>query len=126
MTVDRKGLRERLARIVDEMPKEGSVTLPVAWLREQLEDADPEHRIADLTVGEVADELGRAPSTIRGWLGAGELRGYRFRGREWRVPPASLAEFVATERGEEPRVRRPTQTMDLGAWRQAYQEEGGP
>lgn len=91
-------LADRLAAVVDGMPEDGAVTLPVAWLRAQLEAEESGDgaggRIANLTVEEVAEELGRRPSTIRGYLGSGDLRGYKLRGREWRIPRGAVREFV--------------------------------
>ena len=48
----------------------------------------------DLSVEEVAEEVGRAPSTVRGWLIAGELRGYKLNRRDWRVPRADLQAYL--------------------------------
>jgi excisionase family DNA binding protein len=58
--------------------------------------------LADLTVEDVGRELNRAPSTIRGWLGSGSLRGYRLNGREWRIPRQALKEFLEAQRSEPP------------------------
>ena len=45
----------------------------------------------DLTVAEVATRFGRRSSTVRLWVERGAFPGaYRFRGREWRIPPAAL------------------------------------
>ena len=62
---------ELLQRAVEGMPDEGLVTFPVSWLRAQLN----ERSTADLTVEELAAQLGRAPSTVRTWLGAGRVPG---------------------------------------------------
>lgn len=99
-----------------------SALVPVGWIREQLhsEPADEDQGVADLTVQEVADELDRAPSTVRGWLGEGELDGYRFRGREWRIPREALEAFLEEERGN---GRRPS--ADLGSWRKEVAGGGG-
>jgi excisionase family DNA binding protein len=42
-----------------------------------------------LTVEDVADELGFREITIRRWLAAGQLPGYKV-GRAWRVDPREL------------------------------------
>ncbi len=51
----------------------------------------------DLTVAEVCVHLRRSASTIRGWLEAGTLHGYKLPGdakhAAWRIPPAALAAF---------------------------------
>lgn len=97
--------------------------VPVGWIRDQLrsEPADEEDGVADLTVQEVADELDRAPSTVRGWLGEGELDGYRFRGREWRITREALQAFLEEERnGDGSRSGG-----DLGSWREEVAGGGG-
>ena len=117
-------LSDRLAEILRGMPDEASVTLPVIWLRNQIESGSHEDRIADLTVVEVGEELDRSPSTVRGWLGSGVLRGNRLRGREWRVPPDALAEFIAREREGTTRATLSSERdVDLGAWRSDWDEE---
>ena len=50
----------------------------------------------DLTVEEVADETHRAPSTVRGWLLSGALRGFKLNNRDWRVPRTALREVLST------------------------------
>lgn len=121
-------LSERLGEVVRGMPDGGSVTLPVSWLRELLEhDDDDDDPLADLTVEEVGELLGRAPSTVRGWLISGVLRGYKLRGREWRVPRTAVAEFIAGER-DRADVGTPdaSSPVDLGAWRREYAGSGAP
>lgn len=116
-------LHSSLADAVEGLPEDGAVTLPVGWLREQL-DAEPEDEdeLADLTVDEIAEELDRAPSTVRGWLGRGEIpEAYRLQGREWRVPRSALRRYLdrqGAERGEKLRRNvRGRSSADLGAWR---------
>jgi excisionase family DNA binding protein len=105
-------------------------TVTVGWLLEQLSsngsgDSDePTRAVAgDLTCREAGLVLGRAASTIRSWLEAGELEGYRQRGREWRVTPAALQRFQEQQRsGVAQKGRRATsrhreKSTDLGAWR---------
>jgi excisionase family DNA binding protein len=80
--------------------------------------------LPDLTVEEVGRELNRSPSTIRGWLGSGKLRGYRMNGREWRVPRAAVREYLEGQRnggGCARASRSRGQQADLAAWRQARQ-----
>jgi Helix-turn-helix domain len=81
---------------------------------------------ADLTVAQLAARFGRKPSTVRGWLDRQLIPGaYRFQGREWRVPAASLAAFEESQRlgviSQSPSPSRgPRQRpVDLGAWRRA-------
>lgn len=103
-----------LRSIVDGLPEGGSATLPRHFLEELLATASTTG--ADLTVAQVAEHFGRSRSTVRSWLEAGVLRGYRLRGREWRVPTAAVAEFREAERqgGVRPNRRG---VVDLGAWR---------
>jgi len=58
----------------------------------------------ELRVEDIAADLGRSPSTVREWLRTGELRGYKFRDREWRIPWDSYEEFKA-------------RMMGLGGWK---------
>jgi len=84
-------------------------------LLEILEAPNPARR--DMTVTEAAAHFGRSPSTVRSWLTQGLLRGYRLRGKAWRVPVAAIGEFEAREReGTRPDTRS-REPADLGAWR---------
>ena len=51
----------------------------------------------DLTVEEVAEEMLKAPSTVRGWLISGALRGYKFNNREWRVTRSALRDYMVRQ-----------------------------
>lgn len=100
------------------------MSLPVSAVRQWLEEAgqeSEEEARADLTLHEAADRLDRAESTVRGYLGSGELGGYKFRGREWRVPESAVRRFLNEERngggGEGPRRVRGRGDDDLAAWR---------
>ena len=58
--------------------------------------------------------MNRASSTVRGWLIAGMLRGYKLNNRDWRVPRAALREYLeaqATQSSETPGE------VDITAWR---------
>jgi excisionase family DNA binding protein len=98
--------------------------IPADWVLAELgRELGPdaaEHPAADLTVDQVAERLGRAPSTIRNWLAERRLPGaYRLRGREWRIPPAALRSFLEAEAAgaaKGPRIRE--ERADVGAWRQ--------
>ncbi len=108
---------ERLRAIVEAVPSGGSVTIPRDWLAAELEPLLPAPVSDDLTIAQVALRLGRAPTTIRGWCERGELRGaYRFRAREWRIPPAALEAFLASERAND---RTQRERASLSDWRQA-------
>jgi excisionase family DNA binding protein len=108
----------RLRRLVQMGDPDGTVTL--RWLAELLGElvegeaavkSDPPR---DLTVDEVAEHFRRAPSTIRGWLVRGDLRGYKLNGRDWRVPRSALAEYEQRQR--EPR-QDTSDDVDLSSWR---------
>lgn len=118
-------LRSRVDRAIDGLPEGSLVTFPVAALRKWLDQERtlaPDDALVDMTVVDVAERLGRSPSTVRGWCGSGALPGaYRFRGREWRIPPAALRAFLDSE-AESRRKRRnedgeASEQVDLGAWR---------
>lgn len=106
-------LRDDLADLPDD------ALVPVRWVRERLGGTAESDRISDLTVQEVADELGRQPSTVRGWLGSGDLDGYKMNDREWRVPPEALRAFVEAQRDARPdRAGAGARAADLGSWRE--------
>lgn len=85
-------LTDRFRRMIDGMPEEGSIILPVAILQGWL-DETPSGVEPDLTVGQVADHFGRAPGTVRTWIRAGELRAHWFNNREYRVPWSAVEEY---------------------------------
>ena len=68
-------LHERLRQLALALPSDdASVTITRAALLALVEeDGAPEAPVRDLTVEEVAEETGRAASTVRGWLLAGVL-----------------------------------------------------
>ena len=102
-----------LREILEALEPETQVR--AGWVLEQLREVESD--LADLTVEEAGRVLGRAPSTIRGWLGSGELCGYRLRGREWRITRSALREFLEAQRGDAP--AETDGTGDLSAWRGA-------
>ncbi|MQA89232.1 MAG: helix-turn-helix domain-containing protein [Gemmatimonas sp.] len=66
----------------------------------------------DLTVEQVAEELGRSGSTVRGWLAAAEFpNAFKLNRREWRIPISDVRTLLdrqrpqATSRPEAPRVQ---------------------
>jgi hypothetical protein len=85
-----------LAAIRGRAPDE-PVTVPAAWLQSVL--AEPDAAVpVDLTAGRIAELLGRDPMTVAAWCRAGLFEGaYKLRGREWRVPAASLQDFQRRE-----------------------------
>ena len=122
-------LEDRIRQMCDGLPDGASVMLPVGWLRSQLDGPDPSHRVViDWTVRRVAEELERAPSTVRTWLNRGLIpEAYQLRGREWRVPPAAVRAFQDREgdQPERPSHRDPDGPVDLGSWRDVQRENGG-
>lgn len=118
-------LHDRLLRLAKALPSDkASVTLTRADLIALLEDSPDESEsiMRDLTVEEVAEEVGRAPSTIRDWLGSGTLRGYKLNAKSWRVPRSALREYLDSQgRKEATSVRieeeEDDEDVDISAWR---------
>ena len=129
-------LHELLAAMIEPMPEAASITLPVGWLRAQLEEdgggLTAEEPIVDLTAEEFAELLGRKPSTIRGWLIAGEIvEAYKLKGREWRIPRAAARRYLDAQRnggGQTPvaeELPKHRSGHRRGAWRKDYRRAGG-
>lgn len=94
MSEQRGPLQRALATFPDD------ALVPVQWVR-ALSRLAGDEQLADLTVEDVADELGRRPATVRGWCRSGRIQGaYRLRGREWRIPRSSLRQFFQNEASE--------------------------
>ena len=73
----------------------------------------------DLTLEEVAERVGRAPSTVRGWCRCGSLVGaYRLNGRGWRIPLLALDAFLRAQ--EEGRTGSTMGEHNLSAWRKDH------
>ena len=107
-------LHDRLRQLASALPSDDSaVTITRADLVALLERDSRETEVGstrDLTVEEVADETSRAPSTVRGWLMSGALRGYKFNNRDWRVPRAALSKTPGATSRRPQLVRRITRT----------------
>lgn len=120
-------VRDHLRALAEALPADGAATVPVAWLRDLLEQTSSTP-VADLTVAELAVAFHRKPSAVRGWLEAGRFPGaYKLRGREWRVPSEALEGFRANERqGKTPDAGasgdRPA--GGLGDWRSVRRGNG--
>lgn len=110
-------IRFHLVALVGSVDGGQVISVPVRWLRALLGGELAEQGEIDLTVEEVAKMFGRHPNTIRGWLQSGELRGYKLKGKERRVPRAAIGEFQT--RQADPRTPESTTagTADLSAWR---------
>lgn len=127
-------LRERLERLLEDLPQGGSVMLTRSSLEKLLETSTevPATRgtsIGDLTVHDLAEELDRSESTVRGWCADGLIEGaYKLRGREWRIPRAAARRFLEREANGE--KERPTpalgrgQEVSLSDWREHRSSDG--
>ena len=125
-------LRAGLRALAEALGADTAVPVPPAVLLELLDGtaAQPAPSAGtlppvDLTAAEVGQRLGRAASTIRGYCERGELPGaYRWRSREWRIPPAALIALEQAERdgsaGTKTGAARPRgRPVDLSAWRRS-------
>jgi excisionase family DNA binding protein len=76
-------------------------------------------RLAGYSVRELAEYLGRSPSTIRDWLRRGEFPGAYKLGREWRIPKADVEAFLERQKEGRKRERRrgKSQPVTIGEWR---------
>ncbi|MCA9312005.1 MAG: helix-turn-helix domain-containing protein [Phycisphaerales bacterium] len=95
-------VRELLRALIRGLPPGAIVTVRAEWITELLADLPvPEPgTVVDLTASEVGRLLGRDEKTVAGWCRAGVIEGaYKLRGREWRVPRASLRAFQEGHRG---------------------------
>ena len=112
-------LAERLLQIVDALPSsDSSVTLTRSDLVGMVEESGGVNA-ADLTVDQVAAKTHRATSTVRGWLIAGDLRGYKLNQRDWRVTPGALKEYLEAQ-DSPPELRQPAGgSVDISVWRRA-------
>ncbi|MEX2527039.1 MAG: helix-turn-helix domain-containing protein [Gemmatimonadota bacterium] len=114
-------LSQRIQQLVAALPSNSSaVTLTradlIAWTQDLVADPlgeDDRH----LTVAEVAKKTGRATSTVRSWLIAGELTGYKLNNRDWRIPPSALRDYLEGQAHKpEPTTVAP-EPVDIAAWR---------
>ncbi len=112
-------IERRLREIVTALPEQASVTLPVVLVKEWL-DLEADDPLADLTVADVALQLGRSPGTVRDWIRRGELKAYQL-GKEYRVTRPALTTFCQRQRNgprtSERSAAAPSRRPDLGAWR---------
>jgi hypothetical protein len=75
-----------------------------------------------LTVEQLAERLGRSPSTVRGWLGQGLFpNAFKLRDREWRIPVGDIAAFLAGAskpvQDQQEEQGKGFGSDDLGSWR---------
>ena len=111
-------LHERLRQLASALPSDdAAVSFTRAGLLALLEeDGTPATPTRDLTVEEVADETGRAPSTIRGWLISKAIFGYKLNRRDWRIPRSALRDYLTaqTETNDPPSE---TGEVEIADWR---------
>lgn len=114
-------LENRLRQLVRAGDPDGTVTLTIRFIAELIGEPLQEQEregarvpARDLTVDEVAAHFRRSPSTVRGWLGRSELRGYKINHRDWRVPRPALAEYEEAQRNGQVME---TEEVDIGEWR---------
>ena len=114
---------EELQTLYESMPLGSTINLPrddIAELLDELTPPDDEAlEVSDLTLFAVAERVGRAPSTVRGWCSRGLLVGaYRLNGRDWRVPPAALDAFLEAQGTRRAAASKGSSGgTDLSAWR---------
>ena len=113
-------VQDRLRQLASALPSDQSaVTFTRADLVALLDDDDGEtgsESGRDMTVEEVAEETGRAPSTVRGWLLDRRLDGYKINNRDWRITRTALREFLASQPKKEGPPLEPGK-VDITAWR---------
>lgn len=115
--------RERLERLCEGLPPGASVTLPVEWLRAELQK-EPEQEGGPgplLDVAQVAARYGVAESTARSWCARGELDGcFKVHGGAWRIPQAALLEFDERQRSGDQGPALGGREPDLSGWRRHF------
>jgi len=80
-------------------PLPDGATVPVGWLREQLEASASRAEASDLTAAELGQRWRRGVSTIRTLCEGGKLEGaYKFNNREWRIPRATIERHEEEQR----------------------------
>ena len=110
---------DRLRQLASALPSDHSaVTLTRVDLFALLDDHGEARSESErhMTVKEVAEETGRAPSTVRGWLISRTLHGYKINDRHWRIPRSALRKYLAkqTERGG---TQTKARKVDIADWR---------
>ena len=107
-----------------DLPDDATVTLTVRQLKEMLGpsfavDRTDERSTLPMTVEQVAEAVGKSPSTVRGWLSSGELEGFKLESGAWRCRSEALDAFFA--RAEEHHAQLEDaddpDSVDLGSWR---------
>lgn len=108
----------RLRRLLDALPVGATVSLTREAIQDLLAHGTDELEdlglAVDMTAREVGVLLSRSQNTVRRWLESGELRGYKLRGREWRVTRQAIVDFQTRERIG---PKGDGDDIDLGGWR---------
>lgn len=117
----------KLRQALELLPPGTEVTLTRELLLDALRVDEAQPQAPLHTVAEVAGQLHRSPSTVRGWCEAGRFAGaFKLNGRDWRIPVAAIARFLAGQRPPAPSKADPvlptsrkarSRPTDLGAWR---------
>lgn len=112
---------DRLRQLVSALPSDDpAVTFTRAGLVALLDEDGAGGVIAtsaqELTVDAVAEQMRKAPSTVRGWLISGDLRGYKLNNREWRMPRSALRDYIARQ-AETGHQATETAEVDIAEWR---------
>ena len=94
---------DALRALVEAAPADSLVSVPRGWLVALLEaEPAPDQPAADLTAAELAARWKRGASTVRMLCEAGTLEGaYKFNGREWRIPWATVERYEQAQRSGE-------------------------
>ena len=103
--------------------------IPRDWLLaivHGLDVAGEQDALADMSVSDAAEVLGRSTSTVREYCRRKLLPGsYRQQGREWRIPRSAIRAFQSAQASPPPEQRaqrRAASTVDIGAWRKELEE----
>ncbi len=111
------GARAQLQALASAL---GAASAAVAQLAELLPVAGLGPAVArDLSVVQLAEQLGRSPSAVRDWIAAGLFPGaYRLPGEKragaWRVPVSAVEAFTERQRAKMPRQDAPSATLSPG------------
>lgn len=114
---DQVDIESRLRELVRIGHPDGTVAL--RWLAQLLGDQPKDEEqvdepVRDLTVEEVGEHFRGAPSTVRGWLVRGRLRGYELDRRDWRIPPSAIGEYEQRQREPDSSA---SEEIDSSVWR---------